>query len=371
MKKILIVEDEPDILLLLCQLLKNNYSVITASNGMEAIKENQDQRPDLILMDIMMPIMDGISAIRVIRQNKHRAVLPILVLSAIGDKKKFVEALSAGANDYIPKPFHKSELLARIEVNLRVAELSRELDRKNRQLVEEKKLARRIQEGILPIQPQISSLEAACLYRASDEIGGDFFDIWEKENTVHIMIGDVSGHGTGSALLMAACKGILHTLGQTSDSPLEIVKKANEMVFEMTGNSGMFSTLVYICLDKHTNEMQMTSAGHNPVYIIGKKGIQGMSSTGLPLGFNQHCSWNSHRMVLQPDETVVLYTDGLTESYHNPKNMFGNDRLENVLRQSDSRTPQQIINDVFEQVETFCEGQFQDDVTLLAFKKRL
>ncbi|MCP4749896.1 MAG: fused response regulator/phosphatase [Proteobacteria bacterium] len=370
METILIVEDEGDILLLLRQLLSSKWKVVAARNGREAVTMNEKEKPRMILMDIMMPVMDGISAIEIIRRDYDSARLPILVLSAIGDKKKFIEAFQAGANDYIPKPFNKTELLARVEVNLKAARLTGELEAKNHRLLEEKKLARRIQEGILPIQPRLHSLEIACFYRASDKIGGDFFDVRENERTVHIMIGDVSGHGTSSALLMAACKGILHTLGLSSDSPVDIVEKANAIMLEMVGNSGMFSTLIYLCLDKNTNEIEMVSAGHNPAYIIGKTEIHELPSTGLPLGFYPQSSWNTRRRTLRSDETVVLYTDGLIETRDATGRMFGADRLEDLWRRSAARKPAEIVDETVQKTDGFCQGRFQDDVTLLAFKRK-
>ena len=123
-----------------------------------------------------MPVMDGITAIKTIRQDHDESLLPILVLSAVGEKETCVASFDVGANDFILKPFHKNELLARISVHLQVAQLTRELASKNRRLMEEKTLARRVQLGLLPRGPVCDDLEIESFYRPSDQIGGDFFD---------------------------------------------------------------------------------------------------------------------------------------------------------------------------------------------------
>ena len=230
MQHILIVDDNASNRKVLVHLLQRDYAVTMAQNGLEAVELNRDQPFDLILMDLMMPVMDGITAIKNIREDHDGSLLPILVISAVGEKESCVAAFDVGANDFIQKPFHKNELRARISVHLEVAQLTRELARKNRRLMEEKKLARRVQLGLLPRKPVSEDLEMESLYRPSDQIGGDFFDTWSTEDSVTIVLGDVSGHGTASALITAAGKSLFRLIGEKADSPVELVSAANSRI---------------------------------------------------------------------------------------------------------------------------------------------
>jgi sigma-B regulation protein RsbU (phosphoserine phosphatase) len=369
MDRILVVDDNPSNRKVLVSLLKKDYAVTTAENGLEAVELNRIQPYDIILMDLMMPVMDGITAIENIREAHDKSLLPILVISAVGEKEKWLAAFDVGANDFIQKPFHKNELRARVTVHLQVARLTRELARKNQRLMEEKKLARGVQLGLLPRGLGCEDLEMESFYRPSDQIGGDFFDTCSSTDGVHIVLGDVSGHGTASALIMAAAKSLFRLIGEKLDCPVDIISEANLRLCEMTGQRGMFVTAVCAHYDRSSGELSVVSAGHNPVFILHANGLETVESTGTPLGLFPDSAWQEMRRSLEPNDLFFLYTDGLTEARRDVSDFFGEERLQEILAANRSATPRDIIQGVFRKVEAFCGNGFDDDVTMLAVRR--
>lgn len=368
MKKILIVDDDPVIRKMLDFHISKNlgYETILAENGKRAIEELTTKLPDMVLMDMSMPEMDGITAVKEIRKNPDFAALPILMVSSEVDKAKWVEALSAGANDFVQKPADKSEMLARITTHLKVASLTNELAYKNALLTKEKSLAYKVQQKILPQNLRFEGLEIGTFYKASNQIGGDFYDAWETSRSINFIIGDVSGHSISSALLMAAGKGMLHSLGQTMHTQMEVVTATNRMLCEIL-EGDMFISLVYVAFVKQKNELQILSAGHNPVFLINGNNIQTIMSTGPVLGWDCDDYWEMARYPFNPGDSLFLYTDGLTEAKNISGDEFGEARLQNLL-QRDSQ-PQAQIEEIFEEVKGFCGGNFADDLTMFSIKR--
>jgi len=369
MNKILIVDDDPETRSLLKEYLDEDsvFAASMAENGRDALESIGTDRPDLILLDLWMPVMDGISVTREIRTQPDLATLPIILLSGEGDKTKWIEALDAGANDFVAKPFNKSELLARINTHLKVATLTNELSRKNAVLEKERMLARRVQQNLLPNDLNFSGLTVDMFYRASNQIGGDFIDAWEKEGQVHVLIGDVSGHDTASALLMAACKGIFRSLGQTMSSPAEIVEEANRLFAEMASGNGIYLTMVYVLIERERDVLHVISAGHVPVFMIKKAGIQTIDSTGPLVGWDVGDSWETVSLEFSSGDTLFLYTDGLAETQNSRGTQYGDGRLQVLL--SEYRPGPTMIEAVLNDVEQFACGSFCDDMTLVTITR--
>jgi len=373
-EKILIVEDSEFFLHLLGRILAKAYDVVLAKNGAIAVEEFNASHPDLVLMDLEMPVMGGLEAVKILRSNPQNIMTPILVLSGSSESEKRVELLNEGANDFIPKPFEKSELLARVKTHLKLARLHKQLDLRNRQFELEKELARKVQENLLPDNNEmnIPGLTIHSYYCASEQVGGDFFDFWirPEKKTAHFLIGDVSGHGVASALMMSAWKGVLFNLGQSTLSPLEVVATANQRICAMMKHSEetMFLTLVYCVLDQGTKKMSIISAGHNPVYLLGDQTIQAIHSSGPPLGILDFASWKVQRCRMAADTGLFLYTDGIVEAMAEDKELYGNKRLEKVLKQNHDN-PQKLISTVLKEVRDFnVSEEFDDDITMLALQ---
>lgn len=372
MAYILIVDDEEIIRRSLQRtLVLKGYSVKTASSGREATAALETVLPDLILMDIKMDTEDdGIIATRKIRQEFDRATLPIIVLSGIDDDNNRVEALKAGANDFIPKPWKDEELLARIETNLKVAQLTRNISQKNYLLEQEKALAGEVQRILLPQSFNFPFLETASFYRPSTELGGDFFDIFQVENRIVFLVGDVSGHGTSAALVMAATKSLINSQAQTRSGSIHTVDTVNGTLCGMLGTSGIFVTLAYGIFDPERNRLQMVSAGHNKSFLFRQDQVKTIEPTGLPLGWSPQSSWKFESESFLPGNKLFLYTDGIVEAKNSSKEQFGIHRLLTVLRARMDYSPGELIENAFQAANEFCNSRFGDDVTMLAIKRK-
>ena len=171
------------------------FAVVEAENGLEAVALAETVHPDLILLDLVMPGIDGIEAIRRIRAIPALADVPIIFLSAETDRCVWAEALSAGANDFMPKPYHRQELAARISLHLKLASLGQELRRQNDLLTRERYLAGCVQRQLLPKDLDFPGIESAVVYQAQEQIGGDFYEAWDDGAAVNVVMADISGHG--------------------------------------------------------------------------------------------------------------------------------------------------------------------------------
>ncbi len=374
--KVLVVDDDPFVRDLIASILQDGgYQVATAGNGVEAAAMfGATSGIGLIVSDMNMPEMDGLGLIGAIRGVG--ADVPIIILTGNNEVTTAIQALRSGASDYLLKDENIQDTIGIAVENVlekhflkkQNRQLVADLASKNERLENEKTFAQKVQESILPRDLRFPGFEVATLYRPSDKIGGDFFDAWENGDRLHVLIGDVSGHSTSSALIMAASKGILHSLGHALNDPREIVRVANRMICNIVSDSGMFLTLLYGVFDRAREELEIVSAGHNPVFLVNGDAVARVVSTGAAIGWDPDDVWESHTAPLVPGSSLVLYTDGLTEVRNREGVEYGEESLEPLLIRDSP--PGAVIESIAQAAETFCEGVFHDDLTLLILKRR-
>jgi len=373
---VLVVDDDPFVRDLIASILQEGgYGVLTAGNGAEAAALfNATEGIGLIVSDMNMPEMDGIGLIGAVRGAG--AAVPIIILTGNNEVTTAIQALKSGANDYLLKDeniqdtigISVAKVLEKHFLQEQNRQLSADLAVKNERLESEKAFAQKVQENILPRELLFAGFEVATLYRPSDKIGGDFFDAWESGGRIHFLIADVSGHSTSSALIMAASKGILHSLGHALSDPREIVAAANRMICNIVSDSGMFLTLLYGVFDRAREELEIVSAGHNPVFLVDGTRIDRIGSTGAVIGWDADDAWESRTVPFPPGASLALYTDGLTEVRNRAGAEYGEEALEPLL--IGDASPGAVIASVVQAAEAFCEGVFQDDLTLFILKRR-
>ena len=252
----------------------------------------------------------------------------------------------------------------RAEKELQQAKLY--LSDKNRQLENERTLAHKVMEYILPQQFTLPGFTTAILFRPSDQIGGDYFDAWSDGDCTHFMIGDISGHSTSAALMMAVSKGIFRSLGSTMTDPVQIVRNANRMLCPMMLDSRMFLTLVYVVFNRCDSTLRIVSAGHNPVYLQADTGITTIDSTGPVIGWDPEDSWEAVRCRFDPGMLLFLYTDGLVEARDAAGREFEPELLPEL---ADISSPKLCVDRIFAAAERFSDGRFEDDVTIFVIRR--
>ncbi len=363
---ILVVEDDDSTRQYLVQVLHDSgYGVIEACNGEIALQTIRSVVPSLVVMDVNMPRMNGLDTAHAIRTLHNCVELPVLILSSTAEKRCRVEAFNAGANDFIPKPCSEKEFLARVSTHLRLASMTRQLKMLTERLQYEHRLAGSVQKGLLPSKLQLEGFTIETHYQPMGEIGGDFFDAWEDGQTTYFVIGDVSGHDSSSALLMALCKGILVSLAKKNLQSTEMIQELNRLFYDVLfkGDLEQYATMCLIKVDKHNGYFECISAGHPPVYLSQNGSCHSLESTGPAIGFMLDSTWAAHRIYFNPGDMIFLYTDGLTDIHNKEKVSF--DRVLPDLIGRDNR-PKDVLKNILDAAIHFSNGTPQDDVTLMA-----
>ena len=373
--KILIVDDDPFVREMLATILQSNeYTVETAEDGLAALKKySGGSGVHLIISDMNMPEMSGLELIKKLRQGGSE--VPIIILTGNNEIAVAINAINSGANDYLLKDeniqdtviLSVEKVLEKDRLKKQNLQLMADLAIKNEKLEKERMLASKVQKNILPASIDIKGFDVGTFYRPSDKIGGDFYDAWETNRASHFIIGDVSGHGIASALLMAASKGMLNSLGQTMHTQPEIVTATNRMLCDILEEGDMFLSLVYASFIRQKNEIQILSAGHNPVFLINGKDIHIINSTGPVMGWDHDDYWEIVRYPFNPGDSLFLYTDGLTEAKNSDGEDFGEDRLQRLFNEVEQS--HKLTEKVFKEVSDFCLGNFYDDLTMFMIRR--
>lgn len=383
--KILSVDDENDLELLLTQyfrrkIRKGEYEFSFAHNGLEALTmllKNKDY--DIILSDINMPEMDGLTMLTKINEMQNPALKCIMV-SAYGDMGNIRQAMNSGAFDFATKPIDLDDLSVTIEKAIEHIQYIKTMQQEHNQLESIKgdlAVAREIQQAILPrIFPPFpensGELDIAASMNAAKDVGGDFYDFFRiDDDKIGFVIADVSGKGVPAAIFMAVSRTLIRATGIRGVTPSECITYSNDLLAKESANN-MFVTVFYGIYNIKTGEVTYTNAGHNPPYLIKADGTieQLPLSKDIVVGALDDFQFSEETLQLEHDDTLLLYTDGVTEAINVNDEEYGEKRLEETLKDVTQQNCQQIINTVKANVKTFAgEAEQSDDITLLAIKR--
>ncbi|HBZ55162.1 MAG TPA: chemotaxis protein, partial [Syntrophobacteraceae bacterium] len=231
MEAILLVDDQPANLQVLLQTLGSlGCKLLVAKNGEAALTIVQKARPDLILLDIMMPGIDGFEVCRRLKANPTTEKIPIIFLSALDDTADKVRGLQLGAVDYVAKPFQPEEVLARVNTHLTIHRLGREVQRQKDELEHELQVVSQLQRNLLPEHlPQVEGLKLAVHYETSRYAGGDYYDVAELPNgRLGILVADAEGHSAPAAVMMAMTCALFRSCPDGCDQPGQMLSFINE-----------------------------------------------------------------------------------------------------------------------------------------------
>jgi sigma-B regulation protein RsbU (phosphoserine phosphatase) len=234
-------------------------------------------------------------------------------------------------------------------------------------------LSAKVQKALLPQQvPEIPGLELAAFSRPAEYVGGDYFDFFRFQDGSHgLVIGDVMGHGIAASLLMASLQASLRTLAPDYDSPAEIVRRLNS-IFHHNIHLTKFVTLFLARYDPKTRSLTYSNAGHNPPLLYrsqsnGTGPLSWLAPTGAAIGLVENTQFGEETVILAPGDTLLLYTDGVTEARNPQKEEFGQERLVELVRQGSNRSAQALVREVRNGLEAFTDGQpLADDTTIVA-----
>jgi sigma-B regulation protein RsbU (phosphoserine phosphatase) len=380
--KILIVDDEPDLELLVRQKFRKHiregkFEFTFAGNGQEALaKLDQDKEIDLVLSDINMPVMDGLTFLAEVEGIER--LLKTVIVSAYGDLQNIRTAMNRGAFDFVTKPIDFEDLEITINKTIQTISQLKQAERERAQLTsiqQELNVAARIQLSILPRTfppfPERKDFEVFAEIFPAKEVGGDFYDFFlVDDGRLGIVIGDVSGKGVPAAILMAVTRTLLHATALKKTSPSDCLNYVNAVLVGQSDPS-MFVTAFYGILNTRTGELEYGIAGHNPPYVFSEGSIRSLEVVppGRILGVLADSNYRTYRAQLKPGDTILLFTDGVTEAIDTSENFFSEERLEAWLQRSGSLPLGEVVSGLVEEVRTFAGGHPQaDDVTVLAVR---
>ncbi len=322
---VLIVDDAPTNLTVLRAILASEgFRILKAIDGPSARELLSRESPDLILLDVMMPGESGFETCAWLKSNPATTDIPVIFLSALDDVKNKVTGLKSGGVDYITKPVHAEEVLARVRVHLRIRENNRLLTRQHQAHVEQLRDAQR---AILVSPKDCPAAAFAVYYKPLEETGGDFYDVMEIDaNVFGYFVADISGHGVSAAFLTSAIKALLRQYAGPLYSPEDTMRGVDAVMRQMLGEE-QFLTACYARLNRRSRRLAVVSAGHPPVILVSESGVcQVLEMASDPLGIFSSAVLRREDLRLAAKERIFLYSDGLIEA------SAGGSRQEGVAR---------------------------------------
>jgi len=380
--KLLVVDDEPDLELLIRQKFRRQirageFSFLFARNGQEAL-DKVAQEPDihLVLTDINMPVMDGLTLL--VKLNGLDRLLKAVIVSAYGDMENIRTAMNRGAADFLTKPINFEDLEITVNKTLQQLTALRQAVAEHDQLLtirHELDIASQIQQSILPRTfppfPERTDFDVFAAMHPAREVGGDFYDFFLIDpHRLGFVIADVSGKGVPAALFMAVSRTLLRSAALEGLAPGECLRRVNGLLC-LDNSSEMFVTVFYGILDTRSGEIEYSNGGHNPPYLLRRDGrAERLEGTGgMVLGALEEIAYQAKRARLEAGDGIFLYTDGVTEAMDADGNLFSEQRLEAVLDGRSSNSPEQLIHAVVGEVKRYAAAVPQsDDITALAIR---
>jgi sigma-B regulation protein RsbU (phosphoserine phosphatase) len=370
--RVLIVDDVKANVDILVQALRDEYKLSVALGGQQAMDAVLRSLPDLVLLDIVMPDIDGYEICRRLRAAEATRELPIMFLSSLEDVQNKTRGFEVGGNDYLTKPFEVLEVKARVRSLLKAKAYA---DAVKAAAERDLRIAREIQMGLLPadisVQIQGTGLDVHAVLQPAQQVGGDLFEVLRLgPDRVLVAVGDVSGKGIPAALFMAVTMTLLRSMARQGKPPEEILRQLNDELLEQNPR-GMFVTLQCMMFDVARRSVTCASGGHHAAVrlVPGQPPRPVFTSSGRVLGLMPSGHFESETLELQAGETLVLFTDGVSEAFDPDQELFGEERLLAHLEGSAGSTACETTLGLVQAVRGHAAGAKQsDDITVVSVR---
>ncbi|MBF0228336.1 MAG: fused response regulator/phosphatase [Desulfamplus sp.] len=344
--KALIVDDDMSNRLLFKILLEQDGCVVyTAQNGIEGVEMFKSINPDIILMDVMMPLMDGYEATRAIKAHAGEHFVPVIVLTALNDPEDIAKAIECGADDFISKPVNSMILKAKMvamerlrllynNLNLQKIELERtntELELLNNKMRQEQDAAGNLFQKVLKINEQKCTNVKQILLPMETFSGDIVFSRAKSSGGQYLLVGDFAGHGLLAAIGTLPVSEVFNNMADTDQPVCGFVFQINKRLKELLPPS------VFLCasiLEINLSEQLMTvwSGGMPDIFVVGKNGgiKNRIKSSNLPLGVlkNERLKCETETLKFDHEDCIYIFSDGVTETFNEQNEMYGQKRLE-------------------------------------------
>jgi sigma-B regulation protein RsbU (phosphoserine phosphatase) len=379
--KILVVDDDAISRRVLAQLLTAaGYKCRVCNDGSEALETVRATPPSLLLLDFDMPGLNGAEVLRRLRSDQNSAVaqIPTIMLTAHGSEESEVSCLQAGADDFVTKPVNAAVLRARIETQLRLRYMRRQLERQNDELEKwrsnlERDLAaaRLTQQSLIPQKPlALPGWQVATCYRPVIQVGGDIYGwLRMRDGRILFWIADGTGHGAAAALLTTLAKLLFHHGNVEHDTPASVMEAVNHDFRSIFG-ARSFMTAMCVALDPATGSASIVGAGHPPLLVTRHNGTtESVASIAPPLGLIEQPKFPEKAIDLEPVDAFLLYTDGLFRWTKDERRRFTPQQLEKMLDRS-APTAEALLKGVLAHAAPDSSvNTSPDDITVLAVRR--
>ena len=362
---VLSVDDVPENIDVVKGILTPDYAVSAAINGPLALKIAASQQPDLILLDVMMPEMDGHEVCRRLKQDEVTRDIPVIFVTALGEEKSELEGLKLGAVDYVTKPISPQILKARISAHIRLVQMQKELDHKNRLLEDERRL---MEDLVLRMRHDnhFDNRFIEMLNIPVEKTSGDIvLSAFRADGGQHVLVGDFTGHGLPAAIGGPLVSNVFYSMSERGCSGVEVLQEVNRVLqAQLPTNIFMAACMVEVSPSRET--LRVWNAGL-PDALILRSGDEWEKSESIlpPLGImGELDDVEGQQIELSSGDHFFTYTDGLTEAENEKEELFGVERLKEALLKHASADNR--LQKLQEEVAAFVGGSAnRDDLTLI------
>jgi sigma-B regulation protein RsbU (phosphoserine phosphatase) len=364
---ILVVEDNQESREILeARLVANGYGVITAPDGEAGLHLAREQTPDLILLDILMPKMDGLEVCRRIKGDSSLPFMPIILVTAKADSKDVIAGLKAGGDEYLAKPVDHGALLARVQSMLRIKDLHDTVMEQSNQLKEQLRTATRIQSLFWPKIPDLAhNSHIWAVSVPAGYVGGDLYDVIPlQDGSVLTYVADVSGKGVPAALIMAVLSTRIRIEALLQDDLGQLLFAVNNSMYELTSEEGYFASIILVRFWPTNGRVQMARAGHPYPFWVASGTIQDLPPIkGISIGVTRGAEFEIKEIVLSLGDSLFLFSDGVSEAESDKHELFGIDRLVNHIEHQQGPPWSQGLLDAI--ADWRGTAEINDDLTIL------
>jgi len=341
-----------------------NMTIDEAVDGVEGLEALRRKTYDLVLVDIVMPKLDGFGFLAKFKEVIGDNFIPVILMTGSDDLNSKIKGLRIGADDFLIKPLNEKELVARVLSLLRLKSVNSELYEKNQQIQQELEVAKQIQKFIIPTDfSHIDYPKVTGTYLPIEDIGGDYFDCYKISDTQSgMLIADVTGHGIPAALIMSMAKMIYSLYAGRFSSTSEYLTAINQQMRGLL-MSGQYITSFYVIYDDETGTIRFTNAGHSKAiyYRAATDKILALDTFGFFVGITDDVKYEEKSISVHPGDRLLMYTDGLSEIKNEERHEYGINKLASSIKKNNHLKGQDFTNAVLEDVNSFSALENRDD----------
>ena len=382
LSRILVVDDnEANRDMLSRRLARQGHGVEMAAGGQEALQRLGAEPFDLVLLDIMMPEMNGYEVLERLKADPVLQHIPVIMITALNEMESVVRCIEMGAEDHLPKPFNATLLKARVESSLAKKRLRDREQVVSRAMARELEIGRNIQAGFLPdALPAIPGWEIAARFRPARQVAGDFYDAFALDDAgrTALVVADVCDKGVGAALFMAVFRSLLRVLlresyasrpGRTDAEHLpHAVRVLSDYNANTHGSASMFATLFFGALDPATGVLTWVNAGHDAPAILRHGAVlTRLEPTGPAVGLLPGLEFAVRSVTLERGDILLAFTDGVADARSPDGASYGEPRL---LAAAAAPSVEAVLSAIDADLDAHTAGaEPYDDITLLAVRR--